>query len=200
MSVTDEPTTEPEGGQQTPKELRDAYDRAKAERDAAREEAEAGRKAQRELAFLKAGIPTETPVAKLFVSSYSGEMDSDAIKAAWSELGVDSAPTPPPPEDSAATQERLALQETRRGLAGEGAPPGTEPDRDPIEDALKAGRDAGDRGSTQAMGAYFSGIATAANAGDPRVVSQGVVDDETRQRWMAEAHRRQVGNRDRGRS
>jgi hypothetical protein len=45
----------------------------------------------REVAFTKAGVPTESPVGKLFVSGYSGDLAVDAVKAAWTDLGVGQA-------------------------------------------------------------------------------------------------------------
>jgi hypothetical protein len=46
------------------------------------------------------------------------------------------------------------------------------------------------------MAAFVEGIFEAAQRGDPRVVSQGVVTDETRKRWHDDARRRQIANRE----
>ena len=56
----------------------------KAER-AARAEAEA---AKRELAFVKAGVPLDNPVAKYFIKGYDGEITPDAIRAAAEEANL----------------------------------------------------------------------------------------------------------------
>lgn len=56
----------------------------KAER-AARAEAEA---AKRELAFVKAGVPLDNPVAKYFIKGYDGEITPEAIRAAAEEANL----------------------------------------------------------------------------------------------------------------
>jgi hypothetical protein len=89
-----------------------------------------------------------------------------------------------------------ALQEARRNLSGEGGPGGTVPEADPITAGMRAGHDAGGRGSDRAFQAYLDEVFSAAVAGDPRVVSRGTVDAETNERWAAEARARQVANRD----
>lgn len=96
-------------------------------------------------------------------------------------------------EDPRAAQRRQ-LQDARGALNAEAAPPGQEPVADPIDAAVHAGRQH-PRGSDQAVEAYLNEIIPAALAGDERVVSQGVVTDETKRRWMDDAHRRQVANR-----
>lgn len=47
-----------------------------------------GQAAQRELAFLKAGVPADDPMTKYFVKGYDGEINSDAIRAAAQEAGL----------------------------------------------------------------------------------------------------------------
>jgi hypothetical protein len=91
---------------------------------------------------------------------------------------------------------RRQLQDARGALNAEAAPPGQEPEADPIDEALAAGRAAGPRGSERAMAAHFEKVIEAAHKGDPRVMSVGVVDAETRERWMADARDRQMANRD----
>ena len=44
--------------------------------------------AQRELAFLKAGVPADNPMAKYFVKGYDGEITADAIRSAAQEAGL----------------------------------------------------------------------------------------------------------------
>jgi len=100
---------------------------------------------------------------------------------------------PASPSDVAAA--RRSLQEQRGALNAEAAPPGQEPEADPIDRALHAGRQY-PRGSDQAMQAYASEVFEAAQRGDQRVMSQGVVNDDTRRAWHDDAHRRQVANRD----
>jgi hypothetical protein len=90
---------------------------------------------------------------------------------------------------------RRQLQDARGALNAEAAPPGQEPEADPIDDAHVRGRAAGPRGSERAMAAYFESVIEAAHKGDPRVMSTGVVDAETRERWMADSRDRQMANR-----
>jgi hypothetical protein len=75
--------------------------------------------------------------------------------------------------------------------------PGEEPIEDPIQRAFKLADQSGaQRGSDARMQAFTEALFEAAQRGDPRVVSQGVVADETKRRWMGDPHRRQLGNRD----
>lgn len=107
---------------------------------------------------------------------------------------AESAATPPPADTGAA--ERRNLQAARSALNAEGAPPGQEPQGDPIVEANALGMQAGGRGSDRAMEAYVSRVFGAAEAGDPRVVSQGTVSQEQREQWIAQAQERQTRNRD----
>lgn len=128
------------------RQLRDGY------KQTAKELKEA-RGAQRELAFVKAGVDTDSPLGKVLMKGYDGKDDVDAIKAAWAELN----PQPVAPvvvEEVAATQEGVAGaapaattpapeptgSAERRSLA-EGAAPGGAPAGDArgriLEEALK---------------------------------------------------------------
>jgi hypothetical protein len=100
------------------------------------------------------------------------------------------------PLEHPGADQRRHLQDARGALNAEAAPPGQEPDIDPIDEAHVKGRTAGPRGSEAAMGAYFEQVIEAAHKGDPRVMSVGVVDADTRERWMADARTRQMANRD----
>ena len=64
--------------------MRKLEEELKAER-AARAEAEA---AKRELAFVKAGVPLDNPVAKYFIKGYDGEITPEAIRAAAEEANL----------------------------------------------------------------------------------------------------------------
>jgi hypothetical protein len=92
---------------------------------------------------------------------------------------------------------RSTLQSARGALNAEAAPPGQQPHEDPIDRAFKLADQSGyQRGSDNRMAAYIEGIFEAARAGDPRVMTQGVPDQETRERWHEDAHKRQISNRD----
>lgn len=115
-----------------------------------------------------------------------------------SEIGAElDGPPGPSPEEQAATAQRRQLQEARGALNAEAAPPDQEPDEDPIERGFKlADRSGHQRGSDLRMQTYVEGVFEAAQRGDPRVVHDGTIDDETRRRWHEDAHRRQIANRD----
>ncbi|SVC91333.1 uncharacterized protein METZ01_LOCUS344187, partial [marine metagenome] len=90
------------------KELRDAADRGKK----ASQELDA---MKREMAFLKAGVDTDTKAGQLLYKAYDGDLETAAIQAEWSEL-VPAAAAPPPAETVDATDTQVAEQ--RRDLAG----------------------------------------------------------------------------------
>lgn len=119
----DETQDEPQGI----KDLRDA-----AERGAAHQrEAEA---AKRELAFVKAGIDTDTKRGKRFADSYDGDLTVEAIKADYADLfGPDTPVTPEVTEDrdSAAAREALASETRERRDLANGASTTPPPTIDP---------------------------------------------------------------------
>ena len=91
-----------------------------------REAAERGKKAtqendalKREMAFLKAGVDTESKAGQLLFKAYDGELDVESIRTEADELGLfksfeESAPVTEqaPSGDRQATTERQALAET----------------------------------------------------------------------------------------
>ena len=95
------------------KELRDAADRGKK----ATQELDA---MKREMAFLKAGVDTDTKAGQLLYKAYDGELETAAIQAEWSEL-VPGVAAPPPAETVDATDTRVSQQ--RQDLAGDSVPP-----------------------------------------------------------------------------
>lgn len=61
---------------------------------ALREKAAEAEKLQRELAFSKAGIPMDSPMAKYFVKGYEGEFTPEAIRKAAEEANLLQAQAP----------------------------------------------------------------------------------------------------------
>lgn len=55
---------------------------------ALRKAAERGRQLEKENAFLRHGINTESGVGKMFFESYKGDLDGDSLKAAADEYGI----------------------------------------------------------------------------------------------------------------
>lgn len=142
-------------------------------------DAKAARAAQRELAFVKAGIDTDSPLGKMFTAAYEGPLDREAINTAWTAVAPAAPPPPaddtpppagetPPPADDGAEFER-----ERQRLAADGAgDTGTPPDRDPRKTAIEGGHKmmAEGRSRDEAMAQAFSDLAGAAAAGDSRVI------------------------------
>lgn len=58
------------------------------EAKALRDQLAAAQSAQRELAFVKAGVDLNAPVAKYFVKGYEGELSPEAIRAAAEEANL----------------------------------------------------------------------------------------------------------------
>jgi hypothetical protein len=79
-----------------------------------------------------------------------------------------------PQVDQAAATQRRQLQDARGALNAESAPPGTEPEADPVESMIDAARRSGSpRGSQGYIDAGLSKLFEAARAGDPRVTAPG---------------------------
>jgi hypothetical protein len=100
--------------------------------------------AERELAFLKAGINTDDPKMTYFVKGYDGDITADAIKAAATEAGFigeqapPAAPQTPGPVDPAAQSSLEAGQ--RIASAGIGATtPGATSAQQKLQEAYLAG-------------------------------------------------------------
>lgn len=150
---------------------------------ALREAADAGRKAVRENAFLKAGIDPDDPKMKYFVAGYSGELTKDAIAAEAKAAGFLSEPAPVTPEQAPpATEEPPASRreatteeqefESMAEIGAESGPAGVtqEPDRSKVawerfEERRKDGARREDAGSE-----VLNSIIEGAMAGDPKFV------------------------------
>ena len=95
------------------KELRDAADRGKeaiAERDLLK----------REVAFMKAGVDTDSKAGQLLFKAYDGELDTESIKSEWQELAPSPDPvSEPEPAKEAITETDVKVMEERKVLADE---------------------------------------------------------------------------------
>ena len=146
-----------------------------------REAAERGKKAtqendalKREMAFLKAGVDTESKAGQLLFKAYDGELDTESIRTEADELGLfksseESAPVmeQPPSEDRQATTERQALAETS-------VPPGSQTES-PYDAGHRGFKEMLDKGrSTEDSAARFVHTVLEAAGGsnpDQRVIS-----------------------------
>jgi len=98
-----------------------------------REAADRGRKAtqendalKREMAFLKAGVDTETKAGQLLFKAYDGELDTESIKTEADELGLfKSSQEPAPSVEQVPSEDRQATTE-RQALAETSVPPGSQ--------------------------------------------------------------------------
>lgn len=118
--------------------------------------------AQRELAFLKAGVDTESPLGKLVLAGYDGPLEADKIK----EFHASVAPPPPeqpvvdtpllPGEDqSTRFREMLAI-----GATGDAPPAVVE---DPVKDGLSLATEGIKHGmrEEEALGGFINHVADA---------------------------------------
>lgn len=111
-------------------ELREA---AKRGRTAAQEAAAL----KRENAFLKAGVPTDSPLGEMFAKAYDGELTAEAISEAASKIGLlggNDATSQPDAQPPASEQIRQTLNE------GNPTSVSTTDDRgpDPTDNALRS--------------------------------------------------------------
>ena len=145
------------------KELRDAADRGKK----ASQELDS---MKREMAFLKAGVDTDTKVGQLLYKAYEGELETDAIRAEWSEL----VPTAASPTSGSDTTDDARVSRERQDLAGDSVPPEnqTESPYDAGHREFKTMMDEG-RPKEDSAARFVHTVLEAAGGAtpDPRVVS-----------------------------
>lgn len=172
---TDETTDEVTDNQPDIKALRDAADRSaanKADADAAR----------KELAFVKAGVDTDKPLAKVLLGQYSGELTKDSVQEFLKGLGAETllSSTPAPAAttdantDPVATDEERAAAQARKTLAAGNSNPddGSKSQVHPWEGGLSDFHDAMARGVDRKDAAVhaFNKVFAAAAEGDARVL------------------------------
>jgi len=165
--------TQPQGESPAMKAAREAADRA----------ADRAGKAERENALLRAlpGVDLDSPLGKMFVSSYDGPLESEPIKEAAIAVALISAPEPAPDPTNATD---AAAAAARADLQTGAVPPQETPDPEEVEDpnelglrkfseAMKAGRSA-----ENASAEYFDRVVGAAIRGDQRAIWGGRYSDE----------------------
>ena len=145
------------------KELRDAADRGKK----ASQELDS---MKREMAFLKAGVDTDTKVGQLLYKAYDGELDTESIQAEWSEL----SPAAARPSSEPDTTDDARVSQERQDLAGDSVPPEnqTESPYDAGHREFKTMMDAGRPKEDSAARFVHTVLEAAGGANpDPRVIS-----------------------------
>lgn len=172
----DDPEDPAEQANNPLREAREAARRQHARAKELEEAATAAAALERELAFTKAGVDTDSLAGAIFARGYDGELTKEAIQAAAASfnLGAPAATATPAPEPTVDTP----LQEGEAALLGapqqlSGTPPTTEP---PAEDPYLAAQKVHDGmiddglAADVAIGQAFNSLVNAANAGDRRVI------------------------------
>ena len=148
------------------KELRDAAERG---RQASQELEEM----KREMAFMKAGVDTDTKAGQLLFKAYDGELDTESIQAEWQEL----APTPVPVVEPEPAQDNVTpvdtqVSEQRQALA-EDSVPVEATTQSPYDQGFTEFKTAWDSGKPkdEAAAKFVHTVLEAAGKGDDRVIS-----------------------------
>jgi len=148
------------------KELRDAADRG---RKASQELEEM----KREMAFLKAGVDTDTKAGQLLFKAYDGDLDPDLLRVEAEELGILKGADPEPVPEPEVTEAEAQVARQRRDLVSDQVPPDTQTESpyDAGHRQFKEMLDAG-RPKEDAAAAFVSTVIEAASSGDERVLSR----------------------------
>ena len=141
-----------------------------------RDAAERGRKAtqelddmKREMAFIKAGVDTDSKAGQLMNKAYDGELETELIQAEASELGILKGDAQAPQQDSS-TQDVAGVQE-RQALAGDSISPEVNT-QSPYEQGFQEFKTAYDSGKPKDESAarFVHTVLEAAGRGDDRVI------------------------------
>jgi hypothetical protein len=184
----DEPTTtttdDGTGDSDGMRNLRDAHDREK-------QRADTNEGAARELAFVKAGVDTDSALGNMFMRAYDGELTKEAIEVAAGEVGALRSATPPAP-----TGDELppgpGESTTRQALISGDAPPPTPKEKAPTMDDAWAERQrllSAGAEDDEAASPVFGHILSQAAAGNPAFL----VDDAA---WQEEGRRATIRERE----
>ena len=131
--------------------------------------------AKRELAFVKAGIDTDSKPAQALLKNYEGDLDVESIKAEAAEWGLvqaTSEPTPETEEPQVETfTEAAAQQAMREAVSGTPAPDTPKPVGG-VDAAFKQFLEDREEGVSQleATNRAFGAVIKAAAQGDPQAV------------------------------
>ena len=148
------------------KELRDAADRG-------REAIQERDQLKREMAFLKAGVDTDSKAGQLLFKAYDGELETESIQAEWQEL----VPTPSPVVEPEQAQETVSEADTRvadqRQALAEDSVSVEASTQSPYEQGFQEFKKAYDAGTPKEDSAarFVHTVLEAAGQGDERVLS-----------------------------
>ena len=148
------------------KELRDAADRG-------REAIQERDLLKREMAFMKAGVDTDSKAGQLLFKAYDGELETESIQAEWQEL----VPTPVPVEEPEPAQEIVDETDTQvsqqRQALAEDSVSVEASTQSPYEQGFQEFKKAYDEGTPKEDSAarFVHTVLEAASQGDERVFS-----------------------------
>lgn len=122
---------------------------------------------ERQIAFLQAGIDTESKIGQMLMKTYEGELTSDAIRNEAIEIGLiktDEDTSTAPVVDETQVQ----FQETRESFAGGSSAPHEEPQVSATDRAFNEWNDARKQGlsNADAQDMAFASFIAAAAQGD----------------------------------
>jgi len=148
------------------KELRDAAERG---RQASQELEEM----KREMAFMKAGVDTDSKAGQLLFKAYDGELDTESIQAEWQELNpnpvvetqLETEPVTTDATDTKVAEQRQALAEDSVSVEAT--------TQSPYEQGFQEFKEMYDSGSPKEDSAarFVHTVLEAASQGDERVFS-----------------------------
>ena len=127
----------------------------------------------RELAFVKAGIDTESKLGSLLFKSYEGDVsDIEALKKEATEIGAIRVEEPTGSESGASDEAPEPTGSDQRRDLASGAPADEQPQVDPYQEAQAKYDTAMGNGATWevAAGEFFHSLGEAARRGDQRVI------------------------------
>jgi hypothetical protein len=148
------------------KELRDAAERG---RQASQELEEM----KREMAFMKAGVDTDSKAGQLLFKAYDGELETESIQAEWQEL----VPTPVPVEEPEPAQDTVNETDTQvsqqRQALAEDSVSVEATTQSPYEQGFQEFQKSYDSGrpKDESAARFVHTVLEAAGQGDERVVS-----------------------------
>ena len=148
------------------KELRDAADRG-------REAIQERDQLKREMAFMKAGVDTDSKAGQLLFKAYDGELDTEAIQAEWQELAPSSVPVEQPePAQDTVNETDTQVADQRQALAEDSVSVEAST-QSPYEQGFQEFKTAYDSGRSKEDSAarFVHTVLEAAGQGDERVVS-----------------------------
>jgi len=148
------------------KELRDAADRG-------REAIQERDQLKREMAFMKAGVDTDSKAGQLLFKAYDGELETESIQAEWQEL----VPTPVPVEEPEPAQDTVNETDTQvsqqRQALAEDSVSVEATTQSPYEQGFQEFQKSYDSGrpKDESAARFVHTVLEAAGQGDERVVS-----------------------------